>query len=342
MAGLLLVIDRLLAIKRLSRKMGLKGKNGLRSSGHILHEVKSRVRAYAKHNSECAITLIDLMKGIAAEKFPLWVAMTAPQFGFKGAERGGMLSRVKADRTMAKDLHKEAIETSQELESRGLGAGINIWWPAWASRRLGNPQNPPMEFDEAWDTMHEFWVDVLGTTGGTMWLEWKPGDPGSDYLMTLALAIRFCQSVNKALGRKALLINNEFAHILLEGLTVADGVKTTVDAELFFKFLHANSGQQTSELIQSQLDRGVKPGDVMIGTDQDWPLGVAGDMSEGMKDTKTWKDQQRAIGIMDRVGQPAIYCEHDVNPAGEKPEVVFELSIRNRMAMLENERELAA
>lgn len=339
LGGIPEVKDRLIAVQKLSKKLKLTHGNELRSSGHILHEVKTNVRKYQNHNAPTAISFSDLKAGIASGKYPLWVAMTAPQFGFKGAERGGMISNKFDDRVMAEDLHTEAITRSQELEQAGLGAGINIWWPAWTSRKLGDPTNPPTDFNDTWETMLEFWVKLLKKTGGTMWLEWKPGDPGSDYLMTLTMAIEFCKAVNAALGRTAMLLNNEFAHVMLEGISVAEGVKRTVEAELFSRFCHANSGQKLPATIESLLKAGTKPGDIMIGTDHDWPVGIAGDMSEGMENTETWADQEKAIGIMDQAGQQIIYCEHDVNPAGLDPLEVFELSIRNRQKMLKNFRE---
>lgn len=333
LAGIPLVRDRLIAVKKLSKRLGLKGDDELRSSGHILHEVKTNIKKYQKFNAPTAISFRDLKAGIASGKFPRWVAMTAPQFGFKGAERGGMISKRPADRVMARDLHIEAIERSQELFNVGLGADINIWWPAWTARKPDDPANPPMEFHQAWDTMLAFWVDLLKTTGGVMWLEWKPGDPGIDYLMTIELAIAFCNAVNEELGRKALFINNEFAHVLLSGISVADGVQKTVDAGLFDRFVHANSGQMMPISIQVMLAAGLMPKDVMIGTDWDWPVGMGGQ--------STWDDQQNAIGVMDRAGQETIYCEHDVNPSGLDPLKVFEMSIRNRQDMLEIARQTA-
>ena len=329
-AGIPEVSNRLLAVKKLSKRLGLKGAEELRSSGHILHEIRTSIGKYKKHNSPMAISYHDLRSGIYNEKYPRWVAMTAPQFGFKGAERGGILSKDPADRVMAKDLHMEAIEWSQKLESEGLGAGINIWWPAWTARRVDDPDSPPIEFQKAWDMMLAFWVDVLGKTGGTMWLEWKPGDPGIDYLMTLKLAIEFCNAVNAVLGRIAMFINNEFAHILLSGIDVAEGVKMTIDAGLFSMFVHGNSGQMLPTSIQSMLDSGTQPEDIPILIDWDWAVGVGG--------PETWEDQQEAVGLMDRAGQEVIYFEHDVNPAGQNPANVFELSIRNFWKMLRHMR----
>jgi hypothetical protein len=329
LAGIPLVPDRLLAVKELSSWLGLEGDDELRSSGHILHEVRTSIKAYQKYNDPAAISFRDLKAGISSGKFPRWVAMTAPQFGFKGAERGGMISRNLADRNMARALHIEAITRSQELEEAGLGAGINIWWPAWTSRRVDDPEHSPMEFNEAWDTMLAFWDDVLTVTGGVMWLEWKPGDPGIDYLMTLELAISFCKAVNVELGRTAMFINNEWAHVLLSGIDVADGTQMTVNAGLFSKFFHANSGQMLPYEIKTLLESGMKPEEILIGTDWDWAVGVG---------RHNWDDQQKAIGIMDNADQQVIYCEHDVNPSGLDPLKVFELSIRNRQKMLANVR----
>jgi len=330
LAGIPAVKDRLIAIKALSKSLGWTGDDELRSSGHVLLEVKTAIRKYQKHNAPGAISFSDLKAGIRNGVFPRWVAMTAPQFGFKGAERGGMISRNPADREMARALHIEAITRSKQLGAAGLGAGINIWWPAWTSRKLDEPNNPPMEFQQAWDNMLAFWKDVLNETGGHMWLEWKPGDPGSDYLMTLQLAINFCYAINGICGRHAMFINNEFAHILISGIDVAEGVQRTIDAGLFRAFVHANSGQKMPISIQTMLDKGTKPEEILIGMDWDWAVGVGG--------KATWDDQQKAIGLMDKAKQPIIYCEHDVNPAGLDPLEVFAMSIHNRHMMLARER----
>lgn len=326
LAGVQMVSDRLFGIKKLSKMLGLKGSQELRSSGHVLHEVKTDIKAYQEYNAPTAISFQDLKAGIRNGIFPPWVAMTAPQFGFKGAERGGMVSGNYADYEMAKALHIEAIARSQELKEAGLGAGISIWWPAWTSRKVDDPNNPPMEFQKAWQTMLAFWVDVLKTTNGVMWLEWKPGDPGIDYLMTLELAILFCKAVNSALGRTAMYINNEFAHVLISGIDVAYGVKMTIDAGLFSMFVHANSGQKMPISIQTMLESGKRPEDILIGMDWDWAVGVGGQ--------DIWNDQMRAIGLMDRANQKVIYCEHDVNPSGLDPFEVFKCSILNRRDML--------
>ena len=87
-AGIPMVKDRLLAIKWLSKRLGLKGENELRTSGHILHEVKTGIRAYQKYNAPTAINFNLLKSGIRTGEYPTVVAFTAPQFGFKGAERG--------------------------------------------------------------------------------------------------------------------------------------------------------------------------------------------------------------------------------------------------------------
>lgn len=326
LAGISNVSDRLEAIVQLSQKLGLGDDERLRSSGHILHEVRTEIPEYMQFNAPTAISFEVLKAGIASGKYPHWVAMTAPQFGFKGAERGGMISKNPADRKMARALHVEAMKRSLELKDLGLGAGINIWWPAWTSRKVDDPANPPMAYTEAWETMLEFWADVLAENDGSMWLEWKPGDPGIDYLMVIEDAIRFCNAVNNEIGRDGMLINNEFAHVLLSGISVAEGVQATVDACLFHQFVHANSGQMLPMRIIDMLVSGVAPEEILIGTDWDWAVGMGG--------KKNWDDQKKAIDIMDQSGQEVIYCEHDVNPSGLDPLTVFELSIRNRHQML--------
>ena len=328
--GIPRVEDRLVATMKLSKKLKLRGDEELRSSGHVLHEIKTNIGRYKKYNASTAISYRRLVAGMRSGEYPKWVAMTAPQFGFPSAERGGMISRFPEDRQMAMDLHIEAITWSQELEQLGLGAGVSIWWPAFTARMIDNPEEMPRNFEEAWDMMLKFWVKVLGQTGGTMWCEWKPGDPGIDYLCTIELAIKFCQAVNEELGRIAMLVNNEFAHILLSGIRVVDGVRKTVQAGLFSRFFHANSGQMFPLSIQKLLDQGADPEYILIGIDWDWYLGAGG--------IEMWKDQQEAIGIMDEAGEDIIYCEHDVNPAGLPPLEVFKWSIQAQQKMLANVR----
>ena len=328
--GIQLVADRLRAIKDLSNKMGLEGACSLRSSGHLLHEVQTEIAAYKRFNSPNAIRFDMLMAGMEAGIFPRWAAMTAPQFGFPGAERGGMISKHTADRTMARDLHIEAITRSRQLTEAGFGAGFNIWWPAWTSRRMDDLENPPMAYIEANDMMLDFWVDLLRETGAVVHLEWKPGDPGVDYIMTLSMAINFCRTVNNELGRKAMLINNEWAHVLMSGISIAQATEQTIRAGLFAGFFHANSGQKASDSIDDLLANGVPAEEILVGLDQDWPVGLLSG--------NAWNDQQTAIGIMDALGLPSICCEHDVNPAGQDPVKVFEFSILQRMRMLVESR----
>ena len=326
LAGVQKVSVRLTAIKKLSETLGLQGEDELRSSAHILHEVKTANKKYMQFNSPFAVGFKALKAGIASGRFPKFVAFTAPQFGFPGAERGGMISPLEADRVMAYDLHREAIENSMELEAAGLGELIDIWWPAFTTRMFDDPDNPPMSFAKAWDLMVNFWVKLLQETGGEIWLEWKPGDPGCDYLNTLALAVKFCHQVNSLLGRVAMHINNEWAHILLAGHTITADTETTIKEGLFTGFFHGNMGQMMPISIESWLAQGHAIENYAIGIDWDWPIGVGGNKAR-------WFDQQNALKLMENAGKPLVICEHDVNPAGLPPEVVFTRSILNRRKM---------
>ncbi len=327
--GIPMVEDRLLAIPPFSKKLGLFGDEALLTSGHILHEFKTSIPALRRHNSADAISQRDLKAGIKAGRFPRILAITAPQFGFKGAERGGMISsRIDAD--MAFSLHSEAIELAMELKELGFGEGFCIWWPAFTSRSLNPLGRPSPSLEEAWNRMLYFWVGLLGKTGGVMHLEWKPCDPGIDYLCTIGLAIEFCNAVNRELGRKAMMINNEFAHVLLSGIPVAAGVYETIKAGLFSGFVHGNSNLMYPQDIEKLIHGGVDIATVLGGLDLDWAVGVGG--------PAIWDDQQEAIGLMDQSGVPTVFCEHDLNPAGEDPFAVHELSIRNVQKMLETTR----
>lgn len=321
------VRDRLLAIPPFSKKLNMVGDDAILTSGHTLLEFKTGIRKYQRYNAPGSISVKDLKAGIKAGEFPRILAITAPQFGFTGAERGGMISPLIADRLMAYDLHRESIELAADLKSRGLGEGVCIWWPAFTSRKFSPTGQATRPFDEARKMMVEFWVTILTAKPyGEMHLEWKPGDPGIDYLCTIKLAIEFCNDVNRALGRKAMYINNEFAHILLQGITVYRGVEQTIAAGLFTGFVHANSNLMYPIDIQTLIDRGVPVESILGGLDLDLAVGVG--------DKDIWCDQQNAIGLMDGSGVPTAFCEHDLNPSGEDPFKVHELSIANVEKML--------
>ena len=324
------VQDRLLAITQFSRSLGMAGEYALLTSGHLMLEIKTRIPRLKKFNADGAISVKDLKAGIRAGMFPRILAITAPQFGFKGAERGGMISEDTVDEDMAFDLHVEAIELATELKEQDMGEGVTIWWPAFTSRSLNPLGRGSLPFNKACDMMLEFWVSVLGKTGGVMHLEWKPCDPGIDYLCTIALAIDFCNKVNKILKRRAMVINNEFAHILLQGIPVAEGMRQTIVAGLFTGFVHTNSNLMYPVNIQALIDSGIAIEKVLGGMDLDWPVGVGGQA--------IWDDQQSAISMMDKSGVSTVFCEHDLNPAGEDPFEVHKLSIENVVKMLKATR----
>jgi len=321
--GILPVEDRLVAVQELNNHSRTETGLALLTSGHILHEVKTRNSKYGRFNNPDAILQTDLKEGIRRGDFPRIAAITAPAFGFPGVENGAILSPDPEKSQMAKDLHTEAIQLAQELEANGLGEGIVIWWPAFDSRRLDLlDRNPHHAVGPAWEKLTDFWTEILAKTEGTVWLEWKPCDPGVDYICTLHLAITFCRNVNRALGRKAMWINNEWAHLLMSGLTVAEGTQRTIDSDLFSGFLHVNSAQLLPRSIEKIMEQGFLPHEIGAGYDWDWAVGMGG--------KKRWYDQQEAVAILKGWdGGDKIIAEHDINPAGQDPVLFAQRSIQN-------------
>ncbi len=329
LAGIASVADRMTAITELSSNIKTAGERPLLTSAHILHEIKSPNPKYRRFNSPNAITFGDLTKGIKRGDFPHILAVTAPAFGFPGVERGAILSSDPKKVQMAKDLHIEAIKRAKELKEMGLGEGIVIWWPAFDSRRLDLLDQPPMSLKDALDRMADFWIDVLKTTNGKVWLEWKPSDPGIDYICTLKLAIDFCARINKAFDHRVMFINNEWAHFLIGGLPVYEGTKRTIEAELFTGFLHVNSAQLLPISLEVLIQEGSDIQDIATGVDWDWVVGMGGQ--------HRWSDQERAVDIIDCCPAKAattIYAEHDINPAGQDPITSAGVSISNLERML--------
>lgn len=322
LAGLPYVRDRLLAVQKLNGRLKTISGLPLLTSGHVLHEVKTRIRKYQRFNSPFAITQRELKAGISRGDYPRIAAVTAPAFGIPGVERGTILSSDRRKVQMAKDLHTEAIDLSQELKDDGLGEGITICWPAFDSGREDLLDEKPLSFEEAWKRMVDFWVEVLDETEGKVWLEWKPCDPGIDYICTLKLAIDFCNEVNKRLGRKAMWINNEWAHLLISGLSVEEGTQRTIEASLFTGFVHVNSSQLLPRSIEKMMEEGTPIEEIGASYDWDWAVGMGG--------KKRWDDQQRAVSILKGWdGGEKIIAEHDINPAGQDPIAFAERSIAN-------------
>jgi hypothetical protein len=67
-AGIPLVVDRLIAVKGLTMKLGLSEEDEVRSSGHVLHEIKTGMERYKKFNSPQAISFRELQIGIRGGK----------------------------------------------------------------------------------------------------------------------------------------------------------------------------------------------------------------------------------------------------------------------------------
>lgn len=180
------------------------------TSFHLLHELRTECGAYKPYNSPYAISWDGLLSGVRKGSFPRVAAITAPAFGLPGIEGGAILSEDLTIRQMAYDLHKEAIEKSMYLKGETWGEGVVIWWPAWDSERenRGQVRKSPLSRVEAWKRLRDFWIVLLDRTGGVVHLEWKPKVPGRDYVNSIHRAIRFCQEVNRALRREAMVINS--------------------------------------------------------------------------------------------------------------------------------------
>ena len=329
LAGIGPVADRMVAITGLSDRIKTADGQPLLTSVHVLHEMKSAIRKYQRSNNPDAVTFKQLTSGIRRGDFPHILAVTAPAFGLPGVEHGAILSSDPRKVQMAKDLHTEAIERARELKEMDLGQGVVIWWPAFDSRRLDVLGQKCMSYEDAWKRMVDFWIEVLKDTNGTVWLEWKPSDPGIDYLCTLGTAIRFCKAVNCGLRRQAMFINNEWAHLLIGGTPVCEGTKTTIEANLFTGFVHVNSAQLLDVSLEREMAKGRSPLDIATGVDWDWAVGMGG--------RERWDDQQAAVAVLDSCCA-AIYAEHDINPAGQDPVKFAELSIHNLEEMLSNVR----
>lgn len=307
--------------------MDTAGDQPLLTSVHILHELKTPNPRYRRFNNPNAVTFRELAAGIKRGDFPHILAVTAPAFGFVGVEHGAILSSDPKKVQMAKDLHTEVIERAQELQSQGLGKGVVIWWPGFDSQRLDLLGQEPIPFQEAWERMIDFWIEIINATNGKVWLEWKPSDPGIDYICTLKLAIDFCTKVNRQLDRRAMLINNEWAHLLIGGLSVTEGTKRTIGAGLFTGFVHVNSAQLLPVSAEKMMEGATPFMDIATGVDWDWAVGMGGDAR--------WRDQQAAVDVIDCYRNvETIYAEHDINPAGQDPIAFAELSINNLEKML--------
>jgi len=332
LGGISSVAARMIAITKLSNDIATIHNEPLLTSLHILHELRSATPKYRKFNNPNAISFKDLRRGIKRGDFPQVLAVTAPAFGFPGVERGAILSSDPKRVQMAKDLHLEAIGRAQAIKEDGLGEGVVIWWPAFDSRRLDLLDGTSVRDEEAWRRMGSFWMEILGETGAQVWLEWKPSDPGIDYICNLSLAISFCSQVNTQLDKNVMFINNEWAHLLIGGLSVAEGTKRTIDANLFTGFVHVNSAQLLPVPLEKKMGAGEDPRNIATGVDWDWAVGMGG--------KERWDDQQTAVGMLDAwEGRTKILAEHDINPAGQDPVAFARCSIKNLEAMLKAVRQ---
>ncbi len=324
LAGLPKVADRLLDIH--------KGFPNDCTSLHICHELMSEL--HPECNSPNAVKFEVLCGGIEKGVYPQVAALTAPAFALDGVEGGAILSEDLKIRERTWYLHREAMRWANELQSQDQGLGFVICWPAFDSERLyhGPKRQQPLSRQQAWDMLRDFWVKCISESRDCgenvlVLLEWKPAVPGDqDYINSIGRAIRFCQEVNAELGFVGMMINNESAHLLIGGTTVAEGTRQTIEAGLFPGFVHVNSAELA--IIEINDDTG----DVLRGApgdDKDWYVGAGGD--------ERWDDQVAAVKLMldwaKETGQPII-AEHDIDPSGDDPRDYYARSRANFDQML--------
>ncbi|MBS3135564.1 hypothetical protein J4401_01230 [Candidatus Woesearchaeota archaeon] len=333
-AGYVKVSDRLKEVKSLGEELGLE----LRSSFHIGLEIRTSQPQYSELiDKPGAIGKDNLVKGIRSGRFPKVLAFTAPAFGYPGTELGAFFHPDANRRQMAEDLHVEAVSLALEFEEKGLGEGKTIIWPAGDGNPIKNIPKDLMVSNELipkskkWGQLRDGIVNVLRRvkteTGHErkMHIEFKPGDPVLDIIPTLALAIKFCNEVNKELGWKGLWLNNEWAHLLASGITVEDGTRRTNEAGLFDGFVHVNSGQMLPVNLEQLLGKEVHAADVPVL--MDWDLAV-GDGSPTITE-----DLAKAVKILRQWDGETVFAEHDLHHFGADPIGYARFSITNIEAM---------
>ncbi len=306
------------------------------TSGHLWHEVGTTLGAYTSYNSKDSVPWKALVDGVTAGVYPRVAALTVPAFGIPGVQDGAALSPDPTIRQMYFNMHVDSILKTQWLKAHGLGEGIYIWWPAWDAQRKyhGDLAAAPRSPKEAWDLLVSTWAKIyqavmaeldkekINPGGPLVWLEWKPEVPGQDYINTIGRAIRFCKEVDQKAGGNVFAINNEWAHLLIGGATVAEGTRQTIEAGRFTGFFHANS----ADLAVIEIDEAT--GAILKGTpgdDRDWYVGAGGQ--------ERWADQQKAVALMLKTGKPLI-CEHDIDPAGDDPVEYYTQSRNNLEEMI--------
>lgn len=316
--GFASVEKRLLAIKRHFP--------GDLTSLHLGHELMS---SCADVNGPDAIDWSGLVDGLSQGRFPQVCALTAPGFGWERVHYGAILSPFPDVRDTVRRCHIEAIERALWLKEHGFGRGYVIWWPAFDGQVRGRG----LKREEAWARLRKFWTEVLRETGGVVHLEYKPAVPADmDYINTVHLAIAFCLQVNDALGRRAMVLNNEWAHFLIGGMPVEDGTRLTNEAGLFAGLVHVNS----AELADVHYD--MLTGELICGApsdDKDWPVGYGYGTNAGGR----WSDQAAAVWRLfehaETNGITEIVFEHDLDPLGEDPFEYYAESRRNLETMIE-------
>ena len=332
----LFVVDRALAVQAVFQRLREEGVIGDKwyTSYHTGHELVPEHPDLQCIRNPHAIDWAQLVALSQEGKIPLTNALTHPCFGYNGAEQGGILHPDAGARQRAFLGHVETITRSGKLAEMGIGNGRAIWWPAGDGFRPAKlPANTTVDTESIkasreWDQLHAFWVKVLRETGGTVHLESKPGDPQIDVLCTLELAIAFCLEVNEELGRTAMFLNHEFAHLLAMGIPIDEGMERTINAGLFDGFFHGNSGQMLGYSLEDVLSGPVHPLDITVIADYDLAVGegspvVVEDQKRAFRILRTWSES---------TGKPVV-CEHDLHPFEHDGFEYFETSVRAAQKM---------
>lgn len=218
---------------------GLPPEQCSHTSFHLLHEVKTEIKAYEHLNSPFAMEVDDLTE-ILEDSGKKVLAVTVPAFGFADLYRGGaILSEDRRVRMRTKDLIREGLDICVDLQSSGLGEGTDIWWPATDSLRYPYDES---QLIDGRKRLIDFWAEMLGGED-EIWLEFKPGDPGDrDFFANTGEAIEFfVEAMNAKLGRSAAWVNPEFAHSSMIGDSVDRAMADLLKADAIKQIVHVNS-----------------------------------------------------------------------------------------------------
>jgi len=300
---------------------------------HVNHEMKGEKDGFP--NSPNAIGWEKLLAGVQEGIYPNISALTAPAFGLKETINGATLSDDPVIVGKARKGHLLAMRRSRVLKRLGIGKGYSIVWPASDSTSHAGPLSL-LDRVIARQRMIAFWVKTLkmalddpliaeglGPNEPLMWFEFKPNIPGVlDFFPTMQAAIAFCEEVNRQVGRVVIVINVEWAHLLIGGMDVITGTKMQIDAGLFYELVHVNWAQ-LAIIEWNKTYTEIKAGSP--SEDFDWQVGAGTE--------EDWAMQREAVRLMLETGQNVTF-EHDIYPAGQDPVEFYDLSRGNLEKMI--------